>query len=128
LHWGWQGGYVFLALEGAWRQTNDAVTGFSYHVATDARLMKVELPVSFEATDSLEMPMILDVAKIFSHKNVFKISEATASTHSRTEDVTAATLSENIEQSFSIGKVVPLTSEPAPVAAGKIEIAAGATM
>src|SRR5205085_10652876 len=60
LHWGWQGGYVFMALEGRWvegRSPNrgedaqpagpeaGARSGYSFHIANDPRLMTVELPL-----------------------------------------------------------------------------------
>lgn len=36
LHWNWQGGYVFLALEGNWQTKDERQSGYSFHVATDA--------------------------------------------------------------------------------------------
>src|SRR5439155_21213230 len=48
LHWGWMGGYVFLALEGNWLKSAGTQGGFSYHIATDRCLMRVELPVSLD--------------------------------------------------------------------------------
>ena len=44
LHWGWQGGYVFLALEGR----TQAKGGFSYHLARETEPMMVELPVDVQ--------------------------------------------------------------------------------
>src|SRR5262249_543802 len=35
LHWSWQGGYVFLALEGLWRRAGGVFEGFSYHLARE---------------------------------------------------------------------------------------------
>ena len=49
LHWGWMGGYVFLALEGNWLQPDGRQSGYSYHLATDRQLMMVELPVPLRA-------------------------------------------------------------------------------
>src|SRR5215208_4146501 len=51
LHWGWQGGYVFLAIEGDWRNADGALSGYSYHIANDAQLMTVELPVALALTN-----------------------------------------------------------------------------
>ena len=35
LHWSWQGGYIFLALEGSFRVAGQTPGGFSYHLARD---------------------------------------------------------------------------------------------
>ena len=37
-HWGWMGGYVFLALEGKWSQPDGKQSGYSYHLATDRQV------------------------------------------------------------------------------------------
>ena len=68
LHWNWQGGYVFLALEGHWQSTNDALSGYSFHIATDRLFTTIELPVWLGERNDLELRMFLDVAKIFSGK------------------------------------------------------------
>jgi len=47
LHWGWQSGYVFLALEGHWLPAKGKSSGFSYHLAGAEKPMTVELPVTF---------------------------------------------------------------------------------
>ena len=35
LHWNWQTGYIFLALEGTYRQSNGQLSGYVYHFAND---------------------------------------------------------------------------------------------
>ena len=47
LHWGWAGGYVFLALEGGWQDGGNQ-RGYSFHIANDPQLMTVELPLTLE--------------------------------------------------------------------------------
>ena len=61
LHWGWAGGYVFAAIEGRWHAPGgpaDAERGFSYHLATDARVM----PVGFVARMTVAGPTTVSVA------------------------------------------------------------------
>src|SRR3954464_1756572 len=65
LHWGWSGGYVFLALEGDWVKADGKRGGYSYHLATDARLMSVELPLNLDLTAGCALQVIVDVEKIF---------------------------------------------------------------
>ena len=35
LHWSWQGGFIFLALEGLWRNAAGELDGWAYHLARD---------------------------------------------------------------------------------------------
>jgi hypothetical protein len=90
LHWGWQGGYVFLALEG---RRGDG--GYSYHVAMDANLMTVELPVEINGAQPQTVKLALDVARILD-------GVQGDSTHSRDGDPLAAKLKTNIEQAFRV--------------------------
>ncbi|QYM79854.1 hypothetical protein K0B96_04335 [Horticoccus luteus] len=68
LHWSWQGGYVFFALEGRWRDgaTPDTATerGFSYHVATEARLMRVNFVAAFRVEGATTVTLALNVARV----------------------------------------------------------------
>ena len=43
LHWNWQGGYIFLALEGYFRKGDEKPTGYSYHFARDPRRTAISL-------------------------------------------------------------------------------------
>jgi len=96
LHWGWQGGYVFLALEG--RRGNG---GYSYHVAMDANLMTVELPVEINGAQPQTVKLALNVARILD-------GVEGDSTHSRDGDPLATKLKTNIERAF---RVVDVTSD-----------------
>src|ERR1041385_5261103 len=69
LYWGWSREYVFLALEGQWR--NDGapaidVRGYSYHLATDRARMIVELPAELALDSDCELEIAVDVAGMFS--------------------------------------------------------------
>jgi cytochrome c peroxidase len=112
LYWGWSREYIFLAFEGRWwsgptgTETAAPVeSGFSYHLATDQRLMTVELPVTLDLHSSREMRIALDVAKIFSSPNTVKLSDETDTSHSRTNDWLAVQLGENIEHAFAVRQV-----------------------
>lgn len=102
LHWGWMGGYVFLALEGNWAQPDGRIGGYSYHLATDRQLMSVELPISLQVTADRELVLALDIAKIFDDANHIEFDTKTSSTHSRTNDPLAGLLRDNIERAFFI--------------------------
>ena len=125
LHWNWQGGYVFLALEGRWGGDN----GYSFHLATDPLLMTVELPISLAMQDAADLSISLDIAGIFSYPHRIVVETDTASTHSRDGDRFALQLRDNVERAFCIGPPVTrlvataLSTNPP----GAPLIAAGAT-
>jgi cytochrome c peroxidase len=134
LHWSWQGGYVFLALEGHWEskisdskyfkstnsnhpapgsQTPGAIppaSGYSFHLATDAQLMRSAVPLSLQVNDDACLGLILNVADIFAAPHRIALTEEASSTHSRTDDVLAVQLRENVERAFrSRGGIAPAT-------------------
>lgn len=101
LYWSWSHEYVFLALEGTWWNAGKQ-SGFSYHLATDRELMTVELPVLLDMNSSREIQVTLDVGKIFSAPNKIVSSDASDTTHSRTNDLLAVQLKQNIESAFAV--------------------------
>jgi cytochrome c peroxidase len=101
LYWSWSREYVFLALEGTW-QNGGEQSGFSYHLATDRELMAVELPVALNLNSSREIQVGLDIAKIFSAPNKIELSETSDATHSRTNDLLAVQLRQNVEAAFAV--------------------------
>jgi cytochrome c peroxidase len=127
LYWGWSREYVFLALEGGW-QNGGKQSGFSYHIATDRELMTVELPVALDLNSGREIQVALDIGKIFSAPNKIGLSDASDTTHSRTNDLLAVQLRQNIESAFAVENI----KEFSPIAefssgTNHIEIAPNAT-
>ena len=127
LYWGWSDEYIFLAFEGRW-QDGAKENGFSYHLATDRQLMTVELPVALDLSASREIQIALNADKFFSTPNKINLSDASDSSHSRTNDLLAVKLRENVENSFAVESVKVFS----PIAeltrgANPIEIAPNAT-
>lgn len=95
LHWNWQGGYVFLALEGRWqpagRHAAEDERGFLYHVATDERLMRVRFRADFAVTGDTTIDLALDVARVLGTEG-FAAGEGSESTHSGAGDALAPQL------------------------------------
>ena len=93
--------------------------------------MTVELPVALDLNSDRELQVALDVGKIFSAPNRIDLSDTTDTTHSRTNDLLAAQLRENIESAFAIeapGRdVLPRVLADRQVSPARIEIAPGAT-
>ncbi|MBS0189567.1 MAG: MbnP family protein [Phycisphaerales bacterium] len=125
LHWSWQGGYVFLAIEGRYVLPADQLGGYSYHIATDAHLMHAELARDFSIDRDCTLDLSMDVARVFSSGATITIRHAFGedSTHSAEGDALAARIAANIPSAFSIHgtsestgetRVRPVASEPPP--------------
>jgi hypothetical protein len=78
LHWSWQGGYIFLALEGAFRAKNGATSGFSYHLARSPNRTALTFEGDFDLTADAAADFAFDVpallcqnAALLSPKTVF---------------------------------------------------------
>ncbi|MCB1276945.1 MAG: c-type cytochrome [Prosthecobacter sp.] len=101
LHWGWMGGYIFLALEG--RSNNSGKeNGFSYHIANAPQLMTVELPVEFRGGSPLTLALDFDLLRVLKGIDFTKDGN---STHSREGDALAAKLKTNIEHAFRVRSI-----------------------
>eukprot|EP01035_Chromulina_nebulosa_P050990 gene50990-69369_t len=114
LHWGWQGGFVFFALEGKWRagveatqngaaKTKEGATegerGFSYHVATDARRMAVRFRADYRVAGATTVKLALDVARVL-RDVMIRADDGSESTHSGEGDALAVGLSAAVERSW----------------------------
>ncbi len=99
LHWGWQGGYIFMALEGHWQQEDGRQSGFSWHLATDAMKTVITLPVELDMSRVRSLAVGLDVGALT--KAVDLVKQGAAS-HSRPGDAVAAVLQGALFRAFSV--------------------------
>ncbi|MEN3943856.1 MbnP family protein [Prosthecobacter sp. SYSU 5D2] len=102
LHWGWQGGYVFMALEGRWGQGKEGQGGFAYHLARTPNVVKVEVPVEFQGGGPMTLKLELDKERIL--KGIDFDIHGT-STHSRDGDELVPLLKTNLAEAFSLKSV-----------------------
>lgn len=119
MHWNWQGGYVFLAMEGFWR---DAVStepsGFSYHLAGDEQLMTIRFLASFEVENATKVNLALNTAKLFQDRKIAKY-DGSDTTHSGKGDTLAPQLVHATERAFFwLGTE---SAEPVLVAENQVE-------
>jgi cytochrome c peroxidase len=127
LHWNWQGGYVFVALEGAWRTRSGLEKGYSFHLATDRLLTELEFPLQLDLMADTELHVTLDVQRLVASPEGQGLNDDSDTTHSRPGDARALRLRENLKRAFSIEgvrSVPPLSSAAGGNA--RVEIAAGA--
>lgn len=101
LHWGWLGGYIFVALEGHF-VTTGRETGFSFHIAEEPQLMSVELPVEFRGGGPLTVDIDFDLRRVLEGIDFMKDG---TSTHSRKGDKLASRIKTNIENAFHVRDV-----------------------
>lgn len=105
LYWSWSKEYIFLALEGSW-QNGGKQSGFSYHVATDRQLTTIDLAAALDLKSSREMQIAFDVEKVFSGPHKIQLADSTDTSHSRTNDLLAVQLHENLQNAFTAGAIV----------------------
>ena len=114
LHWNWQGGYIFLALEGRYALPDGTLGGWSYHLATDERLTLVQLPHPLEITGEATLALDLDLARVL---DGLTLAPATATTHSRPGDLVADRLGQNLPAALLVTALEPRPATPAAGAA-----------
>jgi cytochrome c peroxidase len=124
MHWGWQGGYIFAAVEGMWRGKEGGLSGYSFHVANDENLMTVEFPLELDLQRDQTLHLGFDASEIFA--NVTITAEA-STTHSRPGDSLAATLTANLPKAFRVESLQPTPTRQEAAAKSNALIAADAT-
>ena len=102
LHWGWQGGYVFLAIEGHFSGEVGQGNGFSYHLARSDSPMKVELPVRFSGGQPHTLKLFFDLAALTAEGAVVREG---LSTHSREGDLLAVRLKAGVADCFRVKSI-----------------------
>ena len=110
LHWGWQGGYVFAAIEGLWKTPAGSISGYSLHLAENPEapgtLVTVELPLALDLSRDQTVKLTLDLQSLL---NGITLTPDDSTSHSRAGDPIAAKLRENFPHAFRIGT---LTATP----------------
>lgn len=121
LHWGWTGGYIFMALEGHWpfdhSPTGDT-GGYSYHLAGDENLVTVTLPGRLHVQPGTVLKLRLDATRLLAGVDIARDGE---STHSRQQDAAVRSLKTALRGAFTIKAVAaPAPVDPAaPVRTGR---------
>jgi cytochrome c peroxidase len=109
LHWSWQGGYVFFALEGHYNK--DA--GFSLHLAKSPNQTPVCLIAPFDLQQDEQIDVALDVHGLL---RSIRFTVDASATHSREGDPLAATFRANLARGFSIRAISSADAAPVSIA------------
>jgi len=94
MYWGWQGGYVFAAIEGNWWTGSGPHRGFSFHLASGAGVMRVHVDVPFEVQGPILVRCAWDLAAMIRPLQ-FEADGKGSSTHSRADDPLAHWLADS---------------------------------
>jgi hypothetical protein len=108
LHWSWQGGYVFFALEGHYNK--DA--GFSLHLAKSPNQARITLAAPLDLQQDAQIAIALDVHGLL--RSIHFATDSSA-THSRDGDPLAAIFRANIARSFFVRTVSAPDATPVAV-------------
>lgn len=118
LHWSWQGGYIFLALEGHYQVGSNEVKGYALHLARDPNRVRINLTAPLDLNHDLEALVDFDIASLFNAPRVLSLEKEGASTHSRDGDPVSAALVSNLPGAFQVKQIVsklPSISRPSEV-------------
>lgn len=124
LHWSWQGGYIFLALEGLWRSASGALQGYALHFARDANRLRVRLPVTLTLARDTQLLIDLDVNALLCGERPIVFERDGASSHARDGDPLAASLGQNLAGAFRLVAIDDGTLSPPMHAAAPIDLPA----
>ena len=102
LHWSWQGGYVFGAIEGHWREGGAVAPnerGFSFHLATAERRMVVGFRADWKISGDTTIDLALDLARVLAVHRLAP-DDGSESTHSGEGDTLAPRLAAALERAW----------------------------
>ena len=116
LHWSWQGGFIFLALEGLWRNANGELDGWAYHLARDTNAARITFAAPLIVTNETKLEIDFDLATLLNAPQPLSFGKDGSSTHSRDGDPISAALKKNLVGSFSVHRISNLTDAEIAVA------------
>jgi cytochrome c peroxidase len=116
LNWSWQGGYIFIALEGLWRNASGQMDGWAYHLARDTNAIRITLAAPLDITNETKVELDFDLATVLNAPQPLSFAKDGSSTHSRDGDPIAAALKKNLVGAFSVHRISNLTDAEIAVA------------
>jgi cytochrome c peroxidase len=105
LHWSWQGGYIFMALEGLHRMGDAQPEGYSFHLARDPFRTEITLNLELDLQDERVIPVVFDVSALLDAAKHISFHKDGTTTHSKDGDPLAIALKANLKKAFSIVEI-----------------------
>ena len=118
MHWSWQGGYIFLAVEGHFRKGAAELKGYAHHLARDPNRTRISLAAPLDLSHNAAVLLDFDLGTLLNAPRPISFEKDGAATHSRDGDPVAAALVANLPGAFRVTQVLsaaPAISRPSPV-------------
>lgn len=106
LHWSWQGGYIFLAVEGHFRAKDGEPKGYSYHLAGDANRVRIHLEAPLDLRADGTIGLDFDLGILLNAPRTISFERDGSSTHSRKGDPLAEALVANLPGAFRVTQIL----------------------
>ena len=106
LHWSWQGGYIFLAVEGHFRTGAAEPEGYALHLARDPNRTRISLAAPLDLTHDAGVQLDFDLAALLNAPRPLSFAHDGSATHSREGDPVAAALVANLPGAFRVRRIV----------------------
>jgi len=118
LSWAWQGGYIFLALEGHYRAGSGTLNGFAYHLARAPNRTRINITAQLDLSHDSALLLDFDLGALLDAPHPLSFQRDGTATHSRPGDPVAAALVANLPTAFHVVQVLstaPAISLPSSV-------------
>lgn len=102
LHWNQEGGYIFMSLEGLYRNKDKELKGYVYHLANDANLSLIQLSAPIQLKTTTALALSLDLQKLLTHPRPLSFEKDGHSTHSHPGDPIPSALLANLQSAFTV--------------------------
>ncbi len=121
LHWTWQTGYIFLALEGRYRDSSGELQGFVYHFANNPNrtTITLALPQTIEGNSHIDIDF--DLAALLNAPAPLSFTNDGASSHSREGDPIPVALKKNLPAAFQVQRIQTATTTQPSIAKQPID-------
>ncbi|MGJ8639721.1 MAG: MbnP family protein [Opitutaceae bacterium] len=106
LHWDWKTGYIFLAIEGRYRKTDQSLAGFVYHFANDPQRTRITIGLPHDVSDNSRLEIDFDLAALLNSPAPISFVKDGASSHSREGDSIATKLKANLQTAFQLKRII----------------------
>lgn len=106
LHWSWQGGYIFMAIEGHFRTGNEEPKGFAHHLARDRNRTPITLSAPLDLRKDAGVQIHFDLASLLNAPRPLSFEKDGSATHSREGDPISAALVANLRGAFRVNRIV----------------------
>lgn len=106
LHWSWQGGYIFMAIEGHYRIGNEEPKGYAYHLARDPNRTSINVNAALDLSHDAEVQLQFDLAAFLNSPRPLSFEKDGKATHSRDGDPVSAALVSNLPGAFRVRQVL----------------------